>query len=250
MKLRQTALLVIVLVEIRQPEARLELAAELLLERMGELNAAVLLLELAHLLRIAQRVEGQGVDDALLVLVDDEIRADVIAAEQDAALFQDAEALAKDRNDLLDIAVRDRVEDQIEALVLKRKRFGHIGLDDAQFVALPGGDHRFAFQLAVGVIQDRADCACSGEDRHLLAAAACEAEQIFPAQVAEPRPRHGLRRRQQHRPVAGLCPLVCLAADRPAPDPALVNPAVDRFGIDVLIFHGSSSSLQQHTLSV
>ena len=94
-----------VLVQIDQREARAELAAQLLLHCVRELNAAVVGLKLRHLLGIFERIEGEGVDDALLSVVEHEGYAVVQPAEQRAAPLQRAIALAEDRLDRLHIAV-------------------------------------------------------------------------------------------------------------------------------------------------
>jgi len=52
-----------VLVEIEEAEARLELSSDLLLEGVGELDAAILRLEHLQEVGILERIERQGVDD-------------------------------------------------------------------------------------------------------------------------------------------------------------------------------------------
>ena len=56
------------------------------------------------------------------------------------------------RNDLLHIAVGDRVEDQVEAFVGEGQGLGHIAPDDADGVPLALCDHALAFKLLSGVI--------------------------------------------------------------------------------------------------
>ena len=101
----QAAGAVCVLVDVREPEAGLELAADLLVERVGELHAIVAAHGFRIQRRIFERVERQAAHDGRFVLADDVVDAVVQSAEQDASRLEHAPALAKDGADVLNIAV-------------------------------------------------------------------------------------------------------------------------------------------------
>ncbi len=60
-------------------------------------------------------------------------------------------------------------------LIWEGQRPGHVSLDDLDRIPFSGGDLPFAFQLAVGVVEDRDVCPQRGEHGHLLTAAAGQA---------------------------------------------------------------------------
>jgi hypothetical protein len=84
----------------------------------------------------------------------------------------------------------------------------------ADLIGFTLSDPSFAGELRIGVIQDGAFGAQSAENRHLLAAAAGQAQHLGPAQVRKPAFRHRPAWRQHHLPLAALRPHVFLVADR------------------------------------
>ena len=186
-----------VLVQIDQREARAELAAQLLLHRVGELNAAVVGLKLRHLLGVFERIEGEGVDDAFLVVVEHEGDAVVQPAEQRAALLQHAIALAEDRLDRLHIAVRYGMHDEIERFIRKGQRLRHVGAHDVDGIALARGHDALAFELAGRIIEHGAARAHRREQGHLLPAAAGQPQHALALYVAQPCGGHGLCGREE-----------------------------------------------------
>ena len=83
-------------------------------------------------------------------------------------------ALAPERLDLLYVAVRDGMEDEVELPVRKGKRLRHVASNDLDLIPLALGDHPLGFQLAGCVIEHSAPRTECSEDGHLLASAAGE----------------------------------------------------------------------------
>ena len=82
-----------VLVEGGKAEARGQLAAQLLLHGVGELDAAVVFLQLTHLAGVFQRIEGEAVDHPLLGLVHRVAETVVVAPQQRPAGLEHPVAL-------------------------------------------------------------------------------------------------------------------------------------------------------------
>ena len=204
---------------------------------MRELHAGVLRLELFHLLGVAQRVEGELVDDAGLLGVHDVVDVVVGARQQPSAGAQHAEALTPDGEDLLHVAVGYRVEDEVELAIIERQALRHVRADNADVVALALGHSPLALYLQRRVVEHRALRAACRENGHLLTAAARQAEDPLALQVAEPCVGHWLCGREEDVPLARECALVHLVGDGLSPFPALLHPAVDRLRVDVLVGH-------------
>ena len=129
------------------------------------------------------------------------------------------------------------MEDQVEAGIVKRQRLRHIGSDDIDMIPFPGGHQSIPLQLFPGIIQHAAVRAPGDEDRHLLPAAAGQAQPPPAFQIAQPVLGHGLGRGQHHLPLPCQGLLIILVRYGNAPFPAFVYPAVDGAGIDIRIVH-------------
>jgi len=126
----QSAFAVRVLVAVDQLETGLQLASNLLLKRMRELDAVLHGVERRHVLGIPQRVERQAVHRPLLSVVERVPEAVVEARQQATTRLQDAMALVPERLDLLYVAVRDGMEDEVELPIRKGKRTRHVASND------------------------------------------------------------------------------------------------------------------------
>ena len=238
----QIAVAVGVLIEVEQLQPGFELAGQLFVRGVGELDAAVVLLQLAHLALVLEWIKGQGVDDLRLVLVERVVEAVVQPRQQPPAGLQDPRAFAPDRQHRVDIAVGDGMEDEIEAVVVERQALGHIRVDDGDVIALALRDHALRLQLLFRVVEHGAFGAQRGKDGHLLPAAGGQTQHTSVLQIPEPVVRDELYRRELHVPLPVLCRCIDLAGDGLAPLPAVVHPAVNGLTIDILIgnFHKGS----------
>ena len=63
------------------------------------------------------------------------------------------------------------MEDQIEAVFVKRQAFGHVGADNGDVIPLALRDQSLGIQLPLRIVQHRTLRAQRGENRHLLPAA-------------------------------------------------------------------------------
>ena len=167
----QIAVAVGVLIEVEQLQPGFELAGQLFVRGVGELDAAVVLLQLAHLVLVLEWIKGQGVDDLRLVLVERVVKAVVQPRQQPPAGLQDPRAFAPDRQHCVNVAVGDGMEDEIEAVVVERQALGHIRVDDGDVIALALRDHALRLQLLFRVVEHGAFGAQRGKDGHLLPAA-------------------------------------------------------------------------------
>lgn len=105
-----------ILIQIRQPEAGLQLPADLFFQRVRKLDSGVGAQAFRIQLFILQRIERQRIFDRRFIFVKYIIRTDIIPAQQHAAFFEDAEALLKNRFHLFNIAVGNRMENEIKRL--------------------------------------------------------------------------------------------------------------------------------------
>ncbi|MPM55311.1 hypothetical protein SDC9_102105 [bioreactor metagenome] len=213
---------------MRQRKARLELAADLLLKRMGKLNAIVVLQALGIERLVVERIVRQAMDQHRLGFVEEIVDAVVQPRQQNSAGTQDTIALAPDRLNLANVAVGHGMHDHVERFVRKRQRLRHIRANNLNVVALARGDHSLGLKLALGIVQHRTARACRRKQRHLLAAAAGQAQHVEPLEIRKPVRGHGNRRRQHNAPVALLCREILLMGDGSAPFPVVFDPAVDR----------------------
>ena len=124
------------------------------------------------------------------------------------------------------------MKDEVEALVCKGERLGHIPLDDVNRVAFPTGDHPVAFALAAGVVQQGTLCAQSGKDGQLLSAAAGKSQQLFALQISEPFLWDRFGRGEVDTPVSGKGIQILLVGDGLSPLPAGFAPGVDDLRIE------------------
>ena len=83
----QPPLAVCVLIKSSQYKACLELSTDLFFQRMGELHTCILFLELFHLLRVAQRIERQLVDNLFLFSIYNVIDIVIHTGKQQPAGF-------------------------------------------------------------------------------------------------------------------------------------------------------------------
>ena len=127
------------------------------------------------------------------------------------------------------------MEDQIKAVFVKRQALGHVGADDGNVITLARRDQSFGLQLPLRIIQHRALRAKCSKNRHLLPAAGSQSQHALSLQVAEPIMRNEFDRRQLDVPRTGLCLFIFLVGNRLPPFPALLDPAVDGFAVDLLI---------------
>ena len=210
---------------------------------MGELESRAVRFQLRALRFVSQGIEGKMVDNLPLVLIHDEIDVVVNARKQGPARLQHAPALPPDGPDLPDVAVGDRMEDQVEGLVRERQRLCHIGPHDGDGIALPLGHHALAGKLPFGIVQHRAFRAQGSKNRHLLTAAAGKAEDALALQFPEPGMGDRLCRRQQNVPMPPPGSQKRLMTDGFSPFPAFLDPAVDRQSVDILVVHPCLRSL-------
>ena len=68
-----------------QPETRLELAADLFLQGVGELDAPIVFQGFLAERPVPQRIVGEAVGDLIFNFIINEIDAGIIAAQQDPA---------------------------------------------------------------------------------------------------------------------------------------------------------------------
>ena len=91
--------------------------------------------------------------------------------DENPAGFQHAETLAPDVPDIMDIDVRNRMDDEVEFTVPERESFTHIGADDPDRVLFAIAHVPLAAELLFGEIHDRNLCALRRQKRSLLPAA-------------------------------------------------------------------------------
>ena len=127
------------------------------------------------------------------------------------------------------------MKNQIKAVFVKRQALCHVGANDGNVITLARRDQSFGLQLPLRIIQHRALRAKCSKNRHLLPAAGSQSQHALSLQVAEPIMRNEFDRRQLDTPCSGRCFFIFLVGDGPAPLPALVNPAVNGFAVDILI---------------
>ena len=84
----QATLSVCVLVKSNQPESRLKLSSNLLFQRMGKLHAGIFLFKLPSLIRIAQRVERESVDNHFFFAIHNVVDIVVGTGQQPAPRLQ------------------------------------------------------------------------------------------------------------------------------------------------------------------
>ncbi|MPN33427.1 hypothetical protein SDC9_180914 [bioreactor metagenome] len=114
---------------------------------MGKLDAVAVFHGLAHQIRILEGVVGQAVTKHGLSVVKHKIRPDIQPGHQDAARPQYAQAFPPQGPYLFNIAVADRVKDQVKSFILKWQGPGHVMADNADVIALAHGNFFFALQL-------------------------------------------------------------------------------------------------------
>jgi hypothetical protein len=178
-----------VLVEVCQQEARFELAADLFLQAVAELDAVVGGLEFFVEGGVLEGIKGQLVrqpERGRFGIVHQEIEAVVHARQEDAAGLQDPKTFVPNGLNFLHITVGYGVEDEVELPGRQGEGFGHVRLNHGDGVAFPLGHGFFAGKLAAGIIQYRSDRAPGGKDRHLLAAPGGQAQDFFSRQRGEP----------------------------------------------------------------
>ena len=229
-----------IFVDVFQNKTGPQLAADLFLDGVGELNAQVMGLQIIHLLRIPERIKGETELDRLLVFSENEIDAVVQAAHQKAARFQDPPALLPHLLYIPDIAVGQGMEDQVKGLVIKGQGQGHVRPDGPDLIMFPLCDQTVVLQLFFGIVQDRTHSALGSEYRHLLSAAAGKPQNLQSLQGREPVTGHITARRQADLPVAQNGILIILMVQGPAALPPLFRPAVENVSVDILIAHSTS----------
>lgn len=101
----QVAFAVRVLIQRAQHKAGFELAADLLVERVRELHAAIRAEQHLACALVVQRIERQCIRQGRLVIVEDVVDAVVVAADERSAGFEHAVAFAEHGAHLLDVAV-------------------------------------------------------------------------------------------------------------------------------------------------
>ena len=144
----QIPLPVRVLIQRAQCESRFELAADLFVERVRELHAGVFVEQQLPRTLVVERIKRQRICQRGLLVVEDVVDAVVVAANERTARLEHAVAFAEHRLHLLDIAIRHRIDNQVEALICKRQRLRHIRLNHFDVVALAICDFVLTLALA------------------------------------------------------------------------------------------------------
>ena len=210
--------------KMSQGEARGELAADLLGERMAVLDRPGPVDPLPLLDGEVEGGERERVaHDQLASLIhgrpveEEDIRVQE-PGHQDPARAQHAERFPPDRRQVGAEYVGHRVEHDIEAAVRKHPKVAHVAEYRAEFQSLPGGHLLVAAQLPRRVVEHGHGRARRGKHRPLLTSARGQAQDRRAGQVSrEPVTRHRLVPDQDDRPVAGPGPGDDLGPDRAGP---------------------------------
>ena len=220
-----------VLVEARDDEPRVDLTADLVLQRVAELER-LLPLDLGPQALFVQARRG-GVrklvlDPQLAGLVRELQVEDVVGRVQETrhqgpAAPQHPERLGPHRADLGHEQVGDGVEHEVEAPVGERREVAHVALNGPQAERLAFGDEPVLRQLRRRVVEDGHLRSRGREDRALLPAAGGEAQYVCALHLREPSLRNRLAVRQQDFPLPAPGGLDDAGADRHGP----LVPALD-----------------------
>src|SRR5215203_5697209 len=253
---RDRVVAVAVFVETDDSETRLNLPADLIFQRVAELERLAPLDLPRHVFfALARRVRvGECIPHAQLAAVIHELQVEDIDSgveepgQKIPPTAQHAERLHPHRAYLGGEEVRDGVEDEVEALVRKQREVSHIPLDRSQVEPLALGDQAVLCQLPRRVVQHGDVRARRREYRGLLPAARSEAEDIRALEVREPvlRDRFGLR--EQDLPPALTGGLDDVGADRDGPLVAALDLSVPGFPVVVPDAHLVAGKLEHRRL--
>ncbi len=141
-----------------------------------------------------------------------------------------AVTLIPSRLQVLDIAIRNRVDDHVKALIFEREGQGHIGLQHQNLVVFTLCHHSLGLQLAHGVIQDGHAVAVRRHDRPLLPAATCQAQHVL-TQPFEPAERNGPRGGENELDRTVFCLLELFGGQRNGPRVLIFAPGVPQAGV-------------------
>ena len=83
----QTSCAIGISINMGQDQACLQLAADLLIDRVGKLHTAVRFFQLFPLIFVDQRIKGHGIDDLLFVLVHKIVYGVVQTAQEHTAVL-------------------------------------------------------------------------------------------------------------------------------------------------------------------
>src|SRR5919107_554476 len=191
---------VAVFVEAGDHEARFDLAPDLLLQGVAELERLSPLHLPPQLFFGPARSIGirQAIPDPDLARIVGELEVEDVdnrveeTGEQGATLAQHAKGLVPDGPDLGHEQVGDGVEDEVEALVGEGAEIPHIALDGLNVQRLPLGNEPVLRQLSGRVVEHGDVGPRGGERRGLLASSRGEAENVGARHLGEPRPRNVL----------------------------------------------------------
>lgn len=197
-----------VFVKACDTEPRVELAADLIRERVAELEDLVRVYATLAFFRrqtFNVRIRQTVFDFKLASLrefeVEDVERRIQKSREQVASVPQYSERLAPDGANFGNEEIRDGVIDEVEALVGKRREVAHVAFDSFQFELVAFGDEAVLRELLGRVVEDCDARARGREYRRLLAAARREAEHFDAVHVFwKPFARRRLLLAQSNRP--------------------------------------------------
>ena len=93
---------------------------------MRELYAPILIDAFLVQPLVLQGIERETLDYLRAFIIEDEVQAVIQTSQQDAVRLQDTVAFLPDMEHVFDIAVRYRMEDEVEAIVVEWQALGHV----------------------------------------------------------------------------------------------------------------------------